>query len=161
MLSNRDFSALVDRGSFPEQVDVPLDTPFVNDNGTIQNILLERFTSAAIITSVPGAIRANHYHKTDWHYSYVVSGMVWYYWRPAGSDVTPQHAKFGPGTMFFTPPMVEHSMFFPEQAAFLTFAKNVRDHDHHEADLVRVKLIEASRDARAEGGWKVSFPARP
>jgi hypothetical protein len=160
MLSNREFSAAVDRGSFPDQVDVPLDQPFVNDNGRIQNILLERFTSAAIISSVPGSIRANHVHKTDWHYSYVVSGMVWYYWRPAGSNAQPERAKFGPGTMFFTPPLVEHAMFFPEQTVFLTFAKNVRDHDHHEADLIRVKLIEASRDPQAEGGWKISFASK-
>jgi hypothetical protein len=161
MFSNRDFTAQVERGSYPEQVGVPLDPPFVNDNGTIQNILLERFTSAAIITSVPGAIRANHCHKTDWHYSYVVSGVVWYYWRPMGAGVLPQHTKFPAGTMFFTPPMVEHSMFFPEPTTFLTFARNVRDHDHHEADLVRVKLIEASPDPQAEGGWRISFPARP
>jgi len=158
MLSNREFSALVDRGEFPEQVAVPLDQSFVNANGEIQNLLLERFTSAALIHSVPGAIRANHYHKTDWHYSYVVNGAVWYYWRPAGNREEPRHQVFGPGTMFFTPPLVEHAMFFPEQTAFLTFAKNVRDHEHHEADLVRVALVEAKRDASAAGGWKISFP---
>jgi hypothetical protein len=161
MLSNREFSALVEQGSYPEQVQVPLDEPFSNPNGTIQNLILERFTSAALISSVRGSIRANHYHKTDWHYSYVVSGMVWYYWRPVGAEGPPKTAKFGAGTMFFTPPLVEHSMFFPEQTTFLTFAKNVRDHDHHEADLVRIKLIEAAADAKAEGGWRITFPGQP
>ena len=158
MLSNREFSGLVDRGTYPEQVAVPLDQPFVNANGVIQNLLLERFTSAAIISSVPGAIRANHYHKTDWHYSYVVKGSVWYYWRPVGSTEKPRHQVFGQGTMFFTPPLVEHAMFFPEDSAFLTFAKNIRDHDHHESDVVRVELVRAERDAAAAGGFRVSFP---
>ncbi|HEX6765122.1 MAG TPA: hypothetical protein VF103_06580, partial [Polyangiaceae bacterium] len=52
MLTNREFSALVDGGRFPDQIAVPLDQPFVNQNGVIQNLLLERFTSAALITSV-------------------------------------------------------------------------------------------------------------
>lgn len=158
MLSNREFTALVDQGTYPEQVAVPLESPFANGNGEIQNLLLKRFTSAAVIHSVPGAVRANHYHKTDWHYAYVLSGSVWYYWRPVDTRIEPQHKVFGPGTMFFTPPMVEHAMFFPEQTSFLTFARNVRDHEHHEADLVRVQLISATPDSSAKGGYKVSFP---
>lgn len=159
MLSNREFSALVDQEKYPDQVAVPLDAPFVNANGEIQNLVLERFTSAALIRSVAGAVRANHWHKTDWHYSYVVTGEVWYYWRPVGSTAQPQHQVFPAGTMFFTPPNVEHAMVFPEATDFLTFAKNVRDHEHHEADLVRVPLVEVKRDPSAKGGWKVSFPS--
>ncbi len=130
----------------------------MNANGEIQNLLLERFTSAALIKSVAGAVRANHYHKTDWHYSYVLTGTVWYYWRPANSREQPQRQDFPAGTMFFTPPMVEHAMVFPEETAFLTFAKNVRDHEHHEADLVRVTLVEVKANARAKAGWDVTFP---
>ena len=158
MLSNREFSALVDQAKFPEQVAVPLDAPFVNVNGEIQNLLLERFTSVALIRSVAGAVRANHYHKTDWHYSYVLSGCVWYYWRQAGSGDQPRHENFAAGTMFFTPPMVEHAMVFPEETSFLTFARNIRDNEHHEADLVRVPLVEVRGDSSAKSGWKVSFP---
>jgi hypothetical protein len=157
-LSNREFSALVDSGRFPEQVAVPLDAPFVNDNGTIQNLLLERFTSAALITSVKGAVRANHYHKTDWHYSYVVSGAVEYFVRPVGSRDRPSQTRFPAGSMFFTPPLVEHAMFFPEPTTFITFAKNVRDHAHHEEDVVRVKLVEARADSSAPGGYSFTFP---
>jgi quercetin dioxygenase-like cupin family protein len=158
MLTNREFSALVDGGRFPDQIAVPLDQPFVNQNGVIQNLLLERFTSAALITSVKGAVRANHYHKTDWHYSYVVSGAVEYFVRPVGSRERPSQTRFPAGTMFFTPPNVEHAMFFPVDTAFITFAKNVRDHEHHEEDVVRVKLVEVSPDSNAPGGFRISFP---
>ena len=158
MLSNREFTAMVDRGAYPEQVAVPLEEPFVNANGVIQNLVLERFTSAAIIHSVAGAVRANHSHKTDWHYAYVLRGSIWYYWRPAGTKIEPQHSIFGPGTMFFTPPQVEHAMFFPEDGSFVTFARNVRDHETHEADLVRVPLIAVERDAAAPSGFKITFP---
>jgi dTDP-4-dehydrorhamnose 3,5-epimerase-like enzyme len=161
MLSNRDFSALVEAGKYPEQVGVRLDEPFVNENGVIQNLLLERFTSAAIITSVAGAVRANHYHKTDWHYSYVVSGEVDYYERRVGSREAPKCERFPVGTMFFTPPLIEHAMFFPQATTFITFAKNIRDHEHHEEDVVRVKLIEARREPNAPGGWKILILAAP
>lgn len=161
MLSNRDFTALVDQGSFPEQVAVPIDQPFVNQNGEIFNLLLERFTSVGLIHSVSGAVRANHFHKTDWHYSYVQSGSVWYYWRPQGSKDRPHHQIFLAGTMFFTPPLVEHAMFFPDPSVIFTFAKNIRDQEHHESDVVRVRIIDVSRDANADNGWRVSFPDAP
>jgi dTDP-4-dehydrorhamnose 3,5-epimerase-like enzyme len=161
MLSNREFSALVDQGHYPEQVAVPLDEPFANQNGEIFNLLLERFTSVGLIRSVAGAVRANHFHKTDWHYTWVQTGSVWYYWRPLGSKERPKHQLFPAGTMFFTPPLVEHAMFFPDPSVILTFAKNIRDQEHHESDVVRVGLIAVHRDATADNGWRVSFPDAP
>jgi len=158
MLSNREFSALVDKGTYPEQVAVPIDPPFANQNGEIFNLLLERFTSVALIRSVAGAVRANHFHQTDWHYTFVQWGAVEYYWRPQGSKATPSHQTFPAGTMFFTPPLVDHAMFFPSDTVVFTFAKNIRDQEHHEADVVRLPLIAVKRDASAPGGWQVSFP---
>ena len=161
MLSNREFSGRVAAEQYPDQVEVPLDEPFANQSGKIQNLLLERFTSAAIIESVAGSARANHYHKTDWHYSYVVSGKIQYYWRPAGGREEPKSAVFPAGTMFFTPPMVEHAMFFPEATSFITFARNIRDHEHHESDVIRVKLIEVRPDPNQANSWVVNFPVAP
>lgn len=155
MLSNRDFSKMVNEGRYPEQVLVPLDPPFMNANGEIQNVLLEKFTSAAIIRSVPGAIRANHWHKTDWHYSYVVSGRIFYCWRPVGSTSQPQGVTVEAGQMFFTPPNVEHAMVFPVDTVFLTLAKNIRDESHHEEDVVRVPLVEVQPDPSRPGHFKV------
>ena len=160
-LSNREFSALVDKGTYPDQVAVPIDAPFANANGEIYNLLLERFTSVALIRSNPGAIRANHFHQTDWHYSFVQSGEVWYYWRPVGSKERPRHQVFPAGTMFFTPPLVEHAMFFPNESVILTFAKNIRDTEHHESDVVRIPIIAVTRDESAPSGWRVHFPDAP
>src|SRR3569623_294191 len=159
MLSNREFSAAGEQGRFPDQVAVPIDDPFVNQIGEIYNLLLERFTSVGLLRSVAGAVRANHYLKTVWHYTFVQSGTVEYYWRPQGSKAKPNHQTFPAGTMFFPPPMVDHAMFFPADTVIFTFAKNVRDQDHHEADVVRLPLIAVRRDAAAEGGggWEVSF----
>lgn len=155
MLSNREFSKQVDELRYPEQVIVPLDPPFVNGNGEIQNILLERFTSAAVIRSVPGAIRANHYHKTDWHYSYLVSGEIWYFWRPLGAKSRPEAVRVKAGQMFFTPPLVEHAMVFPTESVFLTLAKNIRDTAHHEEDVIRVPLVEVKANPNHPARYQV------
>ncbi len=44
---------------------IPIRKPFVDMRGEIRNLIDAPFTSAAVITSVKGAIRANHYHKKE------------------------------------------------------------------------------------------------
>ncbi len=143
-----DFDAywdLVERGEWPEDRSVPLPEAFRNDAGAIQNLCLRPVTSVAVIHSRPGTRRANHWHRTDWHFAYVVSGEVVYFERPVGSSEDPLATarSFPAGTMFFTPPGVEHCMFFPVETTFVTLARNVRSHESHEADLVRVELVSA------------------
>jgi SAM-dependent methyltransferase len=148
---NRRYTRQVSEESFPEDPSVPLDEPFVNQAGDILNVLLERFTSVAHIRSNPGAVRGNHYHRTDWHYAYVLSGEIVYGWRPAGSRATPRIRRFTEGQLFFTPPMVEHVMYFPVASSFMTFARNLRDHDSHEDDVVRVTPLLRVAWSAAEG----------
>jgi hypothetical protein len=153
MISNREYSALVEKGEYPEDPIVPIDPPFVNQNGSIINLLTERFTHVAMLNSPDGAVRANHYHKTDWHYSYVLRGTMHYYFRRAGSRQRPRMIEVRPGMMVFSPPLVEHGKFFVGSSQYMTFAKNERsDHAIHEADLVRVPLIKAEWSP-AQGRW--------
>lgn len=140
-MTNDEYTQAVDEGRWPEDCAVPLDDPFVNANGKIQNLVLKPMNSATAITSVKGAVRANHWHKTDWHYSYVASGRILYFERPVGSTEIPEPRSFGPGEMFFTPPNREHAMLFAEDTVFITFARNVRSHEKHEEDVVRMPFI--------------------
>ena len=144
METNGSYTFRVEAGDWPEDCSVPMDAPFKDSRGEIQNLILRPCTSVAIINSAPRTIRANHYHRTDWHYAYVVSGEVLYFERPVGSEGIPEPKRFGPGTMFFTPPMVEHCMAFPVDTVFVTMAKNVRSHESHEADVVRVEFVKPS-----------------
>ncbi len=120
---------------------VPLNTPFEDNRGCIQNLLLSPITSVARITSRRGTVRANHYHLTDWHYAFVEAGEILYFERPIDSSTIPDPIRVRSGTMFFTPPNVEHAMLFIEDTVFYTFAKNIRSHESHESDLVRVEFI--------------------
>ena len=130
-----------ERGSWPKDVIVPVEKPFVDARGVIQNLVEADMRMAVVITSKKGAVRANHYHKTYWHYCYVLSGSIEYFHRPVGSQAAPEWMLIQTGQLFFTPPMVEHAMRFPEDTVFLTLSRNARDHASYESDLVRVQLI--------------------
>jgi quercetin dioxygenase-like cupin family protein len=135
-MKNTEYADAVHKGRFPDERLVPLDPPFEDARGAIQNILLSPVTSAAIITSKAGSVRSNHYHKTDWHYLYVISGSMEYYERPVdGANAEPIIVKAG--QMVFTPPMHVHKTVFLEDTVLLSLAKNIRDHEHHEEDVIR------------------------
>jgi quercetin dioxygenase-like cupin family protein len=127
---------------WPKQAIVPLEKPFVDARGVIQPLVDMMMRSAVLISSSKGALRANHYHKTDWHYCYVVEGCIEYYHRPTGSTAEPEKLLVRKGEMVFTPPMVDHGMKFPEDTVFLTLSRNPRDHASYEADVVRVEMIK-------------------
>ena len=112
--------------------------PFIDERGTIQNLIDAPFTSAAVITSVNGAVRGNHYHGTDYHYCWLQSGGLIYLHRPAGSQEAPQEWVIKPGQMFYTPPMYEHAMHFTADSVMVVFARNNREMANYEADTVRV-----------------------
>lgn len=130
-----------DPATWPKQPIVPLEAAFVDDRGAIQPLVDTLMQSAVLIESKKGAMRANHYHKTDWHYCYVLSGCIEYYHRPTGSTDEPECIRVESGQMVFTPPMVDHAMHFPEDSVFLTLSRNPRDQVSYEADVVRIEMV--------------------
>jgi quercetin dioxygenase-like cupin family protein len=130
-----------ERVEWPQTVVVPLEKPFVDERGGIQPLVDVPMESCVLITSKKGTVRANHYHKTDWHYCYVMSGSIEYYHRPVGSTQKPEKVVIESGRMFFTGPMVEHAMVFPEDTMFITFGRNSRAQEVYESDVVRIPPI--------------------
>lgn len=127
---------------FPKKVIIPLEKAFVDVRGAIQPLVDTAIGTVQIITSRKGTVRANHYHKTDWHYCYVVAGTIEYYHRPVGSKTKPKKVVVKAGQLFFTPSMVEHAMVFAKDTTFLNLAGNKRDQKSYETDLVRVDLVK-------------------
>jgi quercetin dioxygenase-like cupin family protein len=130
-----------ERESWPRTVIVPLEKAFVDLRGEIQPLVDVMMKSCVLITSKKGTVRANHYHRTDWHYCYVLSGRIDYYHRPVGSTAQPEKVSVGKGELFFTGPQVEHAMVFLEDTAFLTLGRNSRAQPVYEADVVRIDPI--------------------
>ena len=71
--------------------------------------------SAVLIKSTAGSLRANHYHKTDWHYCYILSGSIEYFHRITGSTQDPNMILVKSGQMVFTPPMIDHAMLYTKE----------------------------------------------
>ena len=115
--------------------------PFVDRRGSILNLIDAPLTSAAVITSRRGAVRGNHYHKTDYHYCWLQSGGMIYLHRPVGSRRPPARWVIKPGQLFYTPPGYEHAMRFTKPSVLFVFARNNRDMAHYEADTVRVPSL--------------------
>ena len=121
---------------------VKLENPFVDERGEIQPLVDSLMKSAVLIHSKPNSIRANHYHKTDWHYCYVLSGQIEYFYRKTNSNLPKKKLLIEKGQMVFTPPMVDHAMIFNVETTFLTLSRNPRDQKTYEEDVVRINLID-------------------
>lgn len=132
-----------ERREWPVRPLVTLPAAFEDARGSIQPLVDIDMKSAVLISSRKGTVRANHYHRTDWHFCYVVEGCIEYHHRPHGSDAEPEVLRVEKGQMVFTPPMVDHAMRFPEDTVFLTLGRNPRDQASYEADVVRVPLVDA------------------
>ncbi len=127
----------------PTSVIVPLRPAFIDERGTIQNLVDAPFTSVAVISCAKGSVRANHFHKTDYHYCWLASGEMDYYHRPAGSKTKAACERIKAGQLFYTPPMTEHTMHFLQDSVFFAFSRNNRETENYEADIVRIPSLLA------------------
>ena len=133
---------LDDETMWPEQGIVELPSAHADDRGTIQPLVNFPMKNLSLISSRKGTIRSNHYHLTDWHYMYVLSGSFDYYYRPTGTSERPRMMTVKTGEMIFTPPMEDHATVFREDTQLLVVSRNPRDQESYEADVRRVTLVD-------------------
>ena len=126
---------------FPKKVKVSLSGVFEDKRGKIFNIANLLFRSCALIKSKKNSIRANHYHKKDWHYCYVLKGKIAYYHRRHGLKTKPKKIIINEGELFFTPPMVDHAMQFLSYTEFLTLGRGSRSKINYDKDTNKIDLI--------------------
>lgn len=130
-----------ERKAWPTGVAVKLEQPFVDARGSIQPLVDIPMESCVLITSKKGSVRANHFHHTDWHYCYVLDGVIEYYEKPHAGPGQPAKHVFAKGDMFFTGPMLDHAMVFAEDTTFLVWGRNSRAQEVYEADVERIAPI--------------------
>jgi quercetin dioxygenase-like cupin family protein len=126
---------------------IPLGNPFVDERGAIQNILNRNISAVAIINSLKDTTRSNHWHKTDWHYLYVISGKM-LYWERSLDFTYNRQFLVSTGEMVFTRPGLVHRTDFLEDTTLLSLG-NYTDHD---ADTVK----ELFEEPRLEKGWIIA-----
>ena len=131
-----------ERALWPDTVKVPSLAPIADARGGIQPLVDLGMKSCVLITSKRGTVRANHYHRTDWHFCYVLDGEIEYHHRPHGDEGPGEQLVIRKGELFFTPPRVDHAMVFLKDTTFLTLGRNSRAQEVYEADVVRVDYVD-------------------
>jgi len=114
---------------------------FIDKRGKIIPICDQMMRSASLITTKKNHWRANHYHKSDWHYCYVIYGKFEYYFRKTGSKKKPKKLVVKKNELLFTGPKIDHAMLYTEKTAILVLSKNPRDQKTYEADTVRIDFM--------------------
>lgn len=117
---------------------------FVDDRGSISKLLDDGKTSIKsilLITCNKGAVRANHYHKRDSHFCYMLSGRMEYTEQPVGGPGEKESVLVEAGDMVYSAPMTIHAMRFLEDSVFLAFATESRNQKDYEKDTVRIELV--------------------
>lgn len=121
---------------------INLHETYSDERGDLIKLLSGDIKSSILITSKKGTIRANHYHKTDHHYCYVIKGEIIYLTREVGKTKGFEMHKITEGKMFYTPELLEHLMIFSKDTIFLAFSKvSFRSQKEYEDDLVRVDFL--------------------
>jgi len=136
-MNNKEYIDLVNQGKFPEDINVPLDSPFIDERGIIQNLWLGNCGSVTLITSKAGSIRANHVHHDDWHGVYILSGEIKYSYGDPEGEVIGRNYKTG--EMIFSPPEVWHKVEFLVDTTIITFNGIIKNHENYEKSIERSK----------------------
>ena len=112
------------------------------ERGRIIPVADGEFRTVMVIESKQGSIRANHYHRTDSHIMYILSGKTRYVEVMGENGVEiGRELVLGPGESVLTAPMVPPAMEFLEDTIMIVCARNARDTVSYLTDLVRVKIL--------------------
>ena len=118
---------------------ITVEPSFKDERGIITNVLEEPVNSVVLITCEKGAIRANHYHKEDSHWSYLISGKMEYYERRSKGKL--EKAIVKTGQMVYSASGVAHAMKFLEPSIFLALTTRNRLGGKYDEDTVKSKII--------------------
>ena len=124
---------------------VNLQRGYADNRGIIQPLCDLNMKSASIIVSKKNTWRANHYHKSDWHFIYVLEGAFEYYYRKTDSNEKIKKIIVKKDQLLFTGPKVDHAMFYTEETKIIVLSKNPRDQKTYEEDTVRIDFMNEEK----------------
>lgn len=121
-----------------------IEPEFRDERGFISRIVDdEKIVSVLYIERKKGSRGADHYHKKDAHYVYLLKGKV----KRSEKDMTKKGSRIlsvilEPGDIVLTPPMTAHSDEFLEDSVMFAFTTKKRNQKDYEKDTVRVELFK-------------------
>ena len=111
-----------------------------DERGEILSIVDQNISNVSIIKCNSNTIRSNHYHLTDWHFMFVMSGKIDYFYKEIESNEI-HYLEVMEGDNIFTPSLEVHATYFPVETKLIVSSLNPRDRDTYEKDTVRVKFV--------------------
>ena len=127
---------------------------FNDKRGWLKKILDGNFSSCIEIYSKKGSIRANHYHKKDKHFIYIIYGEILYFYKDRVKGSKTRIRLMKKNDLFFTPAMQEHMAYFTKNTHFLAFSSRKRTQFNYEKDLVRINMRDYKEVELAIKGHK-------
>ena len=113
---------------------------FKDERGYLLKILDKGFSSCIEIFSKKGSIRANHYHKKDEHFCYILRGEILFFYRNRKKGSKLNYKVMTKGDLFFTTYDQDHLAYFLKTTHFLSYSSRKRSKFDYENDLVRLNM---------------------
>ena len=113
---------------------------FKDERGYLLKILDKGFSSCIEIFSKKGTIRANHYHKKDEHFCYILKGEILFFYRNRKKGSKLNYKIMKKGDLFFTTYDQDHLAYFLKTTHFLSYSSRKRSKLDYENDLVRLNM---------------------
>ena len=113
---------------------------FKDERGYLLKILDKGFSSCIEIFSKKGSIRANHYHKKDEHFCYILKGEILFFYRNRKKGSKLNYKIMKKGDLFFTTYDQDHLAYFFKTTHFLSYSSRKRSKFDYENDLVRLNM---------------------
>ncbi|MFA6599939.1 MAG: WxcM-like domain-containing protein [Candidatus Omnitrophota bacterium] len=118
-----------------------IESAFTDTRGDIFNIFEGTIGHVALVTSKKGSVRANHYHKKDHQFMYLVSGAYETHCLDVRHPEKRQILSVKPGDLVDTPPFIAHAQKFTEDSVFLALTTRERESGKYEQDTIAYEVI--------------------
>lgn len=116
----------------------------VDARGAITNLFEGRIEHIALITSKKGTVRANHYHKKDHQFIYLISGAFESHSVDIHDTSKRQVLEIKPGDIVESPALIAHAQKFTEDSVFLALTTLQREEGKYEEDTIAYPVIEGA-----------------
>jgi len=119
-----------------------IDAAVTDARGAILNLFEGKIEHIALITSKKDTVRANHYHKKDHQYIYLVSGAFESHCLDVKSPEKRQVLEVKAGDIVETPAYIAHAQKFTQDSVFLALTTRQREDGKYEDDTIAYEVIK-------------------
>lgn len=115
---------------------------YEDKRGAIADVFYKhQIDHVAVIDTLPGSMRGNHYHKQSTQHVLVTKGSFEYWYRSLDSREPAQCVVLREFDLVTTPPGEVHAMRMTEANQFIVFSEGLRGGQDYEADTFRTEPI--------------------